>query len=57
MVLDNPILYNQSILNGSRWSKNVNQPYIMPADVFNNAFKNGSIEEIDQIVKKFVERH
>ncbi|MCD7138786.1 phage portal protein [Limosilactobacillus balticus] len=57
MVLDNPVLYNQSILNGNRWSKSVNQPYIMPADVFNNAFKNGSIEEIAQIVRKFVERH
>ena len=57
MVLDNPILYDQSILNGNRWSKNVNQPYIMPADIFEQAFKDENIEQISPIVKKFVERH
>nr|DAX90278.1 MAG TPA: PORTAL PROTEIN [Caudoviricetes sp.] len=57
MLQDNQELYSRSILSGQRWSNQVNQSYVMPADVFHANFDHDNIAMITDIVKKFVEKH
>ncbi|HJF54393.1 MAG TPA: phage portal protein [Limosilactobacillus coleohominis] len=57
MLQDNQELYNRSILSGQRWSNQVNQSYVMPADVFHDHFDHDNIAMIADVVKKFVEKH
>ena len=57
MLQDNQELYSRSILSGQRWSNQVNQSYVMPADVFHANFDHDNITMIADIVKKFVEKH
>lgn len=57
MLQDNQELYSRSILSGQRWSNQVNQSYVMPADVFHAHFDHDNIAMIADVVKKFVEKH
>ena len=57
MLQDNQELYSRSILSGQRWSNQVNQSYVMPADVFHANFDHDNVAMIADIVKKFVEKH
>lgn len=56
-IKDNPQLYSQSILNGKRWSQASNQTYVMPTDVFHQAFDGHNPQSIAKVVADFVERH
>lgn len=56
-IKDNPQLYSQSILNGRRWSQESNQTYVMPTDVFHQAFGGHDPQSIAKVVAEFVERH
>lgn len=56
-IKDNPQLYSQSILNGRRWSQESNQTYVMPTDVFHQAFDGHDPQSIAKVVAEFVERH
>lgn len=57
MVLDNPTVYSNSILSGKRWESRANQPYIMPADIYHQAFDSGDLSLFGPVVAKFVEKH
>lgn len=57
MVLENPTVYSNSILSGKHWSQQANKPYVMPANVYHQAFDGGDVATFGPIVAKFVEKH